>query len=316
MAPPAPPPLADDAAEPAPAWRERGERYITEAEVALWSDAGTPARQLLSERGLTDETMRRWRLGYQPSDAYEDPSVWGLEGKRIWLPRGIVIPWHMDGQLWQVKFRRPDPSDPKYISVRGGTPVLYGADTLAAHDVIVLPEGELDAVLLEQHCGDLVGVATLGSASRRPDALAADHLLGARVILTLCDSDTAGERGADRLAGLMSRAIRVRVPVGKDATDFVKAGGDLRAWLSFELERLDLLSEELSPEPVIAITEPPVEAPPDTEPESRPWRGVRVRWGRERGDLAMQDPADGTWHEIAYRDATPAWRAAVKRRSE
>jgi len=303
---PEPPSLADDAAEPPPAWRERGERYVAEAEAVLWSDAGTCARQLLSERGLTDETMRRWRLGYQPSDAYEDPSLWGLEGKRIWLPRGIVIPWYLVGQLWQVKFRRPGPIEPKYISVRGGTPVLYGADTLAAHDVIVLPEGELDAVLLEQHCGDLVGVATLGSASRRPDALAADHLLGARVILTLCDSDTAGERGADRLAGMMTRALRIRVPIGKDPTDFVKAGGDLRAWLLFELERLGLLKEELLPEPVRVATEP------ESIPE-REWRGVQVHWGRERGDLAVQDPSDGTWHEMAYRDAPPVWKSAVRR---
>lgn len=309
---PEPPTLADDAAEPLAAWRERGEQYVAAAEAALWGYTGSRARQWLAERGLTDETIRRWRLGYQPTDAYEDPSAWGLDGgKRIWLAHGIVIPWFLDGQLWQVKIRRLDPRDPKYISVRGGTPVLFGGETLDGHDIAVLPEGEFDTMLIEQEVGDLVGVASLGSASRKPDPLAADYLLGARVILTLHDVDASGERGADRIRDLTHRAIRLRVPIGKDATDFIKAGGDLRAWLLFELERLDLLDMGPLLEPAIATTVVVAEKPAEPGP-ARPWRGVQVHWGRERGDIAVQDPMTGEWHEIAYRDATPVWQAAVR----
>jgi len=302
-----PPTLADDAPEPSAAWRERGERYISEAEAALWSYAGTRARQWLAARGLTEETMRRWRIGYQAADAYENPSTWGLDGKQIWLPRGIVIPWFLDGQLWHVKFRRPN-REPKYVAVRGGHPIPFGGETLAEHEVAVLAEGELDAMLLEQECGDLVGVVTLGGASKQLDAMAAEYLLGSRVIFTLHDVDAEGEKGAARVAGLTTRARRIRLPIGKDATDFATGGGDLRAWLTFELERLDLLSSELSPEPVIAR---PARLP---EPKPvRPWSGVQVHWGRERGDMAVQDPATGEWHEFAYRDATPVWQAAVRR---
>lgn len=304
---PEPPTLADDAEEPSAAWRVRGDQYVAAAEAALWSYAGTRARRWLTDRGLSEESIRRWRLGYQPADAYDDPAAWGLEGKRIWLPRGIVIPWYLDGQLWQIKFRRPDPAAPKYVAVRGGTPVLFGAETLQEHGIAVLPEGEFDAMLLEQHCGDLVGVATLGSASRRPDALAAECLLSARTILTLHDGDAEGERGAERLSGLTSRAVRIRVPIGKDATDFVKAGGDLRAWLLFELDRIGLLDEEVPGPPSVATTVSVAGEAPE-----RQWRGVQVRWGRERGDIAVQDPVTGEWHEMAYRDAPRVWQAAVR----
>lgn len=39
-----------------------------------------------------------------------------------------------------------------------------------------------------------------------------------------------------------------------------------------------------------------------------------VRWGRERGEIAVQDPETGEWHEMAYEDATPVWKAALRRK--
>lgn len=33
-----------------------------------------------------------------------------------------------------------------------------------------------------------------------------------------------------------------------------------------------------------------------------------VRYGAERGDLAVRDPFTGEWHEIASKDAPPSWR--------
>jgi hypothetical protein len=334
------PTLAEDVAEPSAAWREQGERYVAYAERNLWDDSfgdGTAeARSSLLARGLTEETLRRWRLGYQPRDSYQKPEVWGLEDRKIWLPHGIVIPWYLDGKLWQIKFRRPN-GDPRYVAVRGGHPVLYGADTLAGHELIAIPEGELDAILLEQECGDLVGVATLGGASKRLDARAADCLLGARVIFTLHDTDMAGDRGAEQFRELTSRAHRLRVPVGKDIGDFVTAGGDLWAWLAFELERLDLVDNinEVPPEAVHEVHDfagdvahedgadssviPDPTATLSQEnlaqscAKSAPREaGVRVRWGRERGDVAAQDPHDGTWHEMSYRVAPPVWQAAVR----
>jgi hypothetical protein len=39
-----------------------------------------------------------------------------------------------------------------------------------------------------------------------------------------------------------------------------------------------------------------------------------VKWGRQRGDIAVQDPETGEWHEMSYDDATPVWKAALRRK--
>lgn len=52
-----------------------------------------------------------------------------------------------------------------FPQVRGGKAALYGARTLAGHDVAVVTEGESDAMVLHQQAGDLVAVATMGSAT-------------------------------------------------------------------------------------------------------------------------------------------------------
>jgi DNA primase len=43
-----------------------GLRFLEEAEAALWSAEGERARAYLHGRGLNDETLRAWRIGFQP----------------------------------------------------------------------------------------------------------------------------------------------------------------------------------------------------------------------------------------------------------
>ena len=75
--------------------------YVTKAETALWGSPGERARGWLLGRGLTERTIRVARLGYQPEDCYDSPALWGLpdDGKQVWRPRGIVIPWQADGHV-------------------------------------------------------------------------------------------------------------------------------------------------------------------------------------------------------------------------
>jgi hypothetical protein len=76
---------------------------------------------------------------------------------------------------------------------------------------------------------------------------------------------------------------------------------------------------------------PHLEAPPPTEANGEraeptvsvtgggtaatghPWRGLEIRWARERGWLAVRDPADGRWHEVPARDCPESWRRAANR---
>ena len=90
-------------------------------------------------------------------------------------------------------------------------------------------------MLLHQEAGDLVGVATLGSAAARlPDAWV-PYLLGVQRLLVAYDTDAAGAEGAAMWEAVTSRVQRLLPLAGKDVTDFYLAGGDLRAWVQFAL---------------------------------------------------------------------------------
>jgi DNA primase len=237
------PELAEDL-EPSAVWRAAGMRFLEEAEAVLWSGEGERARAYLHGRGLNDETLQAWRIGFQPEEGRRDPAKrWGFparaDGRSGWvrIPRGIVIPWLLDGQLWQLKIRT-NRQQPKYLAISGGHPCLFGADTLVPGEPAILAEGEFDAMLLWQEVGDLIGIATLGSCNRGLSVRALRYLLGCPRLLVAYDMDVEGEKGAVRLSQLSPRMHRIRPLAGKDVTAFRQAGGRVRDWVRFELARL------------------------------------------------------------------------------
>jgi DNA primase len=233
--------LAEDQ-EPTLAWQAQARVFLEEVEQILWSAAGERARAYLRRRGLGEETLRAWRIGFQPDDARRDEAArWGFPartptGDPAWLriPRGIVIPWLLRDAVWQLKIRT-NREQPKYLAISGGHPCLYGADTLVPGEPAVLAEGEFDTLLLWQEAGDLVGTATLGSCTRRVSPGALRCLLGCASLLLPYDADDEGDRGAERLCRLLPRARRLRPPLGKDLTHFWQLGGRVRDWMQFEL---------------------------------------------------------------------------------
>jgi len=246
-------PLPSASSVPLAEWQEQAQQVMSVCQAALWSEAGVRARAWLNQRGLADETVRHWQLGFNARDR----KLFGL-----WVPRGIIIPCLVFGQVYYLKVRRAA-GQPKYTKVRGGQIALFGADTLPGEHVAVITEGEFDAMLLHQKGGDLVGVATLGSASARlPDAWV-PYLLGVQRLLLAYDTDTAGAEGAATWEAFTPRVQRLLPLAGKDVTDFYLAGGDLRAWVQFAL----VSDRHIAPAPV----ETHVPAP------STPWDGQRLR---------------------------------------
>jgi DNA primase len=238
---------------PATAWQHQALDVVSYCQATLWSDAGTEARGWLNRRGLAKDTVRKWRLGFNPRDR----KLCGL-----WVPRGIVIPCLAAGQIWYLKVRRAT-GQAKYSQVSGGQVALFGANTIASHDTVVITEGEFDAMLLHQEVGDLVGVVTMGSAAARlPDAWV-PHLLGVQRLLVAYDTDVTGARGAAVWESISPRAERIVPLAGKDVTDFYLAGGDLRAWIQFALAAV------WGSAGALAKTQEHI--------SSAPWAGQRVR---------------------------------------
>jgi len=261
--PPPPARPATPAIEPADQldverWRAAGEQLVAEAEAALWAPQGEPARRYLRERrGLDDEGVRAFRMGYVAAERFDELATWGLppdvnadtgKPRKVWLPRGVLIPCHVDGVLRYIKIRRPDQAagdGKKIVFVKGGHPALFNADALAGADVVLLVEGEFDAILAHQAGRGRLAAGTLGNAQARLDAARwAPYLLHARRLLVCYDADAAGREHGAKVAGLSARAERVRVPVlrpgDKDITDYWRAGGDVSTWLEGVLGAAEL----------------------------------------------------------------------------
>lgn len=207
-------------------WQRRAESLVNQAEETLWSEAGEPALNYLTGRGLTPRAIRAARLGYVPGDFRSWRTLEGLD-----VPCGITIPWFAAGALWAVRVRRAYGS-PKYQQIKGGSVNgLYGADTLADHPTALFCEGEFDTLLARQEAGSLASVVSLSSAT----AILSSHwyaeLAHCHTILVAYDRDAAGEKGAKRLLALSPHCRRIELPAGNDITAFYLGGGDIYAWI-------------------------------------------------------------------------------------
>ena len=228
-------PSGDDG-PPSEAWQGRGRQFVAYCQGRLWNGTGAKALTWLQARGLQLDTIRYFGLGYNPADLWDEPHRWGLEGKRIWLPRGVVIPCEINGLLWYVKLRRPG-GKPKYVQVRGSKSALFGADDLGNEGrLLLLAEGEFDCMVARQELGDLVDVTALCGAAKGIPGRWLPYLILHPRLLVAYDGDEAGRKGAAKLAAQSRRIVRIEMADGSDLTDFYKAGGDLRGWLASEIE--------------------------------------------------------------------------------
>lgn len=228
---------------------------------ALRGPAGTDARAYLVQRGLRDDTIERFGLGWAPGDGealarhlraqgipVEDALTAGLVMRRtsggvydrfrarVVFPiadaTGRVVAF--GGRILPGAPATGDPP-PKYLNSpespifhKGRT--VYGLglarDAMKARDRVVVVEGYLDVIALAQ-AGIGEVVAPLGTA------LTADQLRVLRrfteTVIACFDGDEAGRRAAARSfpifveAGLWGRGVFL--PAGDDPDTFVRTHG-------------------------------------------------------------------------------------------
>ena len=232
--PATPSPKHDPEGPPADDWQAAATLFCQECEEALWAPAGAKALAWLCDvRGLAHETIRGASLGYNAGDRRQPASTWGLADNHtpVWLPRGVVIPWTIGGDLWRVNIRRPV-GDPKYIGPAGWGNALYRADALVPGRPAVLVEGELDALTVEQYAGSVATAVATGTTSGARRTPWLSRLALCSKVLVAFDSDEAGEKASQYwLDVLGDTAVRWRAYYGKDANGLATAGGDLEAWV-------------------------------------------------------------------------------------
>ena len=219
----------------------------------LNSESGREARKYLRRRGLSDETITRFGIGYAPDDWGQlrdyliskgfkeselvDASLCtiGRNGKPYDFFRARVMFPVIDvrGQVVAFSGRTMGSDTRKYVNTKD-TPVfkkskiLFGMNLAknAGTKRVILVEGQMDVITLHQ-AGFTDAVATLGTAITDEHALMLSRYVDE--VLISYDADEAGQKATRRAidtlraAGIPTRVIQLEG--GKDPDEIIREKG-------------------------------------------------------------------------------------------
>lgn len=191
-------------------------------------------RQVLYNRGLTNATIDTHRLGYAPgngvlvehlkergfdTDEIVATGYVGLDKKSgvlyDFFRNDITIPYLAHGVAVQVRARAYDPSveKDKYRTPPGGPVRLYNVDAAWSAEEIVICEGEFDAMIMEQHGFNAVGVP--GATGWKSSFVG--YIKTAKKVWVMYDPDKDGQNQAIKVADALGQIARnVVIPVPED----------------------------------------------------------------------------------------------------
>ncbi|GAA1645676.1 hypothetical protein GCM10009700_35100 [Brevibacterium sanguinis] len=197
----------------------------------LFAPNGEPVfTYLREERGLTEETINKYRLGVVDASDEEYGNLAGYVSIPFITPTSRTD-WHLN--FTDLRFRRgPDMPDskPKYRTLPGREPRLYGTTTLAnPGEYVVLVEGEIDCLTLLQ-CG-IPAVGLSGVSAWKP--YYRNVFNGFEKVIIIADNDEprdgekvgVGERFAGEIAKQVPNPKVVLIPEGKDTNGFFMLNG-------------------------------------------------------------------------------------------
>jgi DNA primase len=224
----------------------------------LWdSSEAARAREYLAGRGLGEEILREFRVGYAPS-AWDRVLLASRSGKytnREIYDAGLAQRSKQSGQLYD-RFRSrimfpltdirgrvlgfgaramSDDRGPKYLNTSDNELYhkglhLYGADLARAHATragrVILCEGYTDTIALHQ-AGMRNAVGLMGTALTGDQVGELARM--AQTVLLALDADSAGQEAMLRASGLAAkRKLELRVvplPAGADPADLLQRDG-------------------------------------------------------------------------------------------
>ena len=258
--------------EPSETWSVYAARLLAEAEERIGKEPA--ALRWLAARGLAEEAVRRYRLGYLPAESTRYPGRYrartalglpprvdadGREHSKIFIPRGIVIPtFAPDGRVGNLRIRRHKEDlqplsggklPPKYMELEGSckAPLLLPSSRPGPLAVYFATEAELDAMLIHCATGGVVGALAVRTNRGKPDALAHARLRDAMRVCVALDYDDPGADGVDFWERTYPSSLRWPTPEGKDPGDAYRLGVDIRAWVAASLPASIALPMESTP---------------------------------------------------------------------
>ena len=201
-------------------WQRTAMPVVEKAEEALQSESAMPLRECLAQIGLDERTIAIARLGFIPGERHEHHILGPLR-----IPSGLSIPWLLDGELLAWRVLRRDTVN-NFAEITGGdTSAIYNQDAIWPEAPILICNDELEVLLVQQLCGDLV--TPVCHLDGRQLQLA--HMLDAHRLLKPV---TARKKVAYNYCEALP------LPFGNTLIAFHKQGGDLRAWLRYVLNEV------------------------------------------------------------------------------
>ena len=187
---------ATSAKNPDPAEIERAEkneakklelirRDISEAQEHL-NDLPVDAR-----RGLSVQTLRHFGCGFL--ERWTSPTRI-VEGKKLYYSRRLIIPTSPNHYLASAVDRDPDYS--KSWKLHEGGKEIFNSTALTAEGVVVIVEGEIDAMSVWQATNGEVPVIAIGGAAGKEWI---DSLPEKAQFLIMFDNDSAGKKDSKPL---------------------------------------------------------------------------------------------------------------------
>ena len=200
-----------DKYRPALTAQQKGQAADTISRVAAASDetdavgrylekchAAAGQTDYFTKRGISQESVDRFQLGYDPS--YDEGNV----GGRPW--KAVVIPTSAD--TYEVRNTEVEPNSDtngrnKYR--KHGKNHLFNLRALSEEKdkPIVICEGIFDAISIIQSGGQAIGLGSAVNYKYLVEAL--DKVTPAKPLIILFDSDAAGRDNAGKLAAELSR---------------------------------------------------------------------------------------------------------------
>ena len=220
------------------------------AHLRLCADrlAGSPGEQYLSSRGLTRETMRRFRLGYDPAyrflgGAYE----------------AVVMPYNESNAFYEIRTIRDDlqrthdvPADVQRE--------LFNIKALYQTRPCFVVESALCAMSIEQEGGAAVGLGGIGQ-TRKLMSTIEQKKPSALLILSL-DNDDRGRAAQKKLAedltaaGIAFLPFNVAGPECNDPNELLQKDPDaLRGFIAGAYELAEVYAADLKEKAAAAYEE-------------------------------------------------------------
>lgn len=252
--------------------QQANEQALTFFKRALTSNQASAIRQYITDRGISDEMVEAFSIGYAPDDwtqlaqhaRKQNWSIKGLEAAHLCRKRqdGSAYDFFRHRLMFPVldALNRPiafggrklkEEDNPKYINspehrLFNKSATLYGIHRakkpIMDRRAAVIVEGYTDVIACHQAGADNA-VATLGTA------LTQQHVRELRKyadeIILVFDGDAAGQKAADRALELfLNESLDVKLcvlPGGKDPADFLADEG-IDAWNEATKNAEDALS--------------------------------------------------------------------------